>query len=198
MRTPWPHKHIQVRMSKEISPRTIWNEASRVGAALGLFCIICMVLSTLLAKIKGGITLNMAVSVGGFIIWAVKFAGCILLMKKAMLRFVSAYPGADNRDTFRLGVTSAFLSALVVAAGSLANCLFLAPAETAAAIDTAMQQYPAYLDSNSIKTLEFIMDNLPTVSFFSNLIYCFVYGWILSVILSRRIPSSDPFSNPNA
>jgi hypothetical protein len=185
-------------MSKEISSKTIWNEASRAGVALGLLCIACMVLSTLLAKVKGGVALNMAVSVGAFVIWAVKFTGCIALMKKAMERFVSAYPGADNRDSYRLGVTTALLSALIVAAGSLANYMFLAPAETAAAIDVVMQQYSTSLDSNTMKSLEAVMDNFPTISFFSNLIYCFIYGWILSAILSRRIPSSNPFSNPNA
>ena len=39
------------------------------------------------------------------------------------------------------------------------------------------------------------MENLPQITFISNLIYCFLYGMILSFILSRNIPSKDPFAD---
>jgi hypothetical protein len=34
-----------------------------------------------------------------------------------------------------------------------------------------------------------------TVSFFTNLIYCFLFGVVLSAILSRNIPSRNPFAD---
>jgi hypothetical protein len=40
-------------------------------------------------------------------------------------------------------------------------------------------------------------DMMPQITFTINLLYCFVYGAILSLILSRNIPSNDPFANYN-
>ena len=51
------------------------------------------------------------------------------------------------------------------------------------------------LDSNSLAMLEKMEGSYPQISFFSNLIYCFLFGTVLSAILSRDIPSRDPFSN---
>ena len=51
------------------------------------------------------------------------------------------------------------------------------------------------LDSNSLAELDGMMDKLPQLTFFSNLIYCFIYGSLLSAILSRNIPSRDPFAS---
>ena len=51
------------------------------------------------------------------------------------------------------------------------------------------------LDSNSMAMLEKMEDAYPQIAFFSNLIYCFLYGTVLSAILSRNIPTRDPFAN---
>ena len=58
-----------------------------------------------------------------------------------------------------------------------------------------MQSAAPMLDSNSLKEIDKMSENLPQLTFFSNLIYCFVYGSLLSVILSRYIPSNDPFAS---
>ena len=44
-------------------------------------------------------------------------------------------------------------------------------------------------------TVESIM---PQVMFFSNLVYCFLYGTVLSAVLSRNIPPRDPFARERA
>ena len=51
------------------------------------------------------------------------------------------------------------------------------------------------LDSNSMSMLEKMEEDYPQISFFSTLIYCFLYGTVLSAILSRNIPERDPFAN---
>ena len=38
-------------------------------------------------------------------------------------------------------------------------------------------------------------NNLPSFSFFVNLIYCWLFGTVLSAILSRNIPSRNPFTD---
>ena len=89
----------------------------------------------------------------------------------------------------------AFLSALVFSAFSLADIVFISPDFYTDQIDQAMQTAAPMLDSNSLAEVESMMNRLPQITFFSNLIYCFVYGSILAAILSRYIPSNDPFAS---
>lgn len=110
-----------------------------------------------------------------------------------MLQFVKKYPAADNRNTRNLGICSALLSAVIVAAVSLANTLLISPEQMQQAMDVAMSQYSNLLDSNSMAAMESMMGNFPAISFFSVLIYCFLYGTVLSMILSSDIPSKNPF-----
>lgn len=181
-------------MTDEITSRTVWNEAGKTGLGLGALCIVCMVLSSLISKLGTGTMMTFLVSILNFIIWAVKFTGCIMLMRFSMKRFASMYPSATRRNIYGLGVASAFLSALIVSAAVLAESTVINPEGYEATIDTILQQYSSMLDANSRSSLESISGNLPTIAFFSNLIYCFVYGWILSAILSRTIQSNDPFT----
>jgi hypothetical protein len=57
-----------------------------------------------------------------------------------------------------------------------------------------MQQMAPMMDSNTLAQTEKMLDNMSSITFFSNLIYCSIYGILLSGILSRMIPSKDPFA----
>jgi hypothetical protein len=58
-----------------------------------------------------------------------------------------------------------------------------------------MQQYSSMMDSNSRNMMKKFIEILPQFQFVWNLLYCFVYGMVLSAILSRNIPSQDPFAD---
>jgi hypothetical protein len=58
-----------------------------------------------------------------------------------------------------------------------------------------MQQMAPMMDSNTLNAVDSFMENLPQLTFFSNLIYCFLFGTVLTAILSRNIPSKDPFAD---
>jgi hypothetical protein len=51
------------------------------------------------------------------------------------------------------------------------------------------------MDSNSLSMVDSYLERLPEITFISNLIYCFAFGTVLSAILSRNIPSTDPFAD---
>lgn len=89
----------------------------------------------------------------------------------------------------------ALLSALVYSAFSFANVAFLYPDLFTEQMDTVMQQMAPMLDSNTAAEMDRTMQNLPQITFFSNLIYCFLFGTIVSFALSRSIPSRDPFAD---
>lgn len=178
-------------MNQDLTTRTIWGKAGVAGAALGIFSSIFIFLSMAIdgissAVITGGISI---------VLWAVKFVGCILIMRHFMKRLCQEYEGVGNADTFRLGMITALLSALIYSAAYLANILFISPDVFAGQMESMTQMYAPMLDSNSMSVLQKMEDNFPQISFFSNLIYCAVYGTVLSAILSRNIPRRDPFAD---
>lgn len=89
----------------------------------------------------------------------------------------------------------AFLSALVYSAISFADVAFISADFYAEQIDQVMQATASMMDSNTLNEMDKMMERLPQMTFFSNLIYCFIYGTLLSAILSRNIPSRDPFAD---
>ena len=172
------------------------NSAAKAGLVLGAVSILSMLLTWLLGKIGGeGTGALIAVSVADTLVWAAKFAGCILLMRFFMRRFSADEPEAGNSRVFRFGMLTALLSALVYSAFYMAYLMFIEPESIDMALDVIRQN--PMMDSNSIAAAEQIAPMLPTYAFFMNLVYCFVYGTILSAILSRNIPPRNPFAGEN-
>lgn len=162
----------------------MWEEASKAGLALGLVSTAYLFITTFLAGAEMSAFLNMALS---FLLWAVKFAGCIWLMLKFMRRFAARNAEADNSSTFRFGVITALLSAVIYAAASFANIAYISA-------DMYAEQMAPMMDSNTMEQMDDMLGIMPQLTFFSNLIYCFFYGTILSFILSRNIPDRNPFA----
>ncbi|MCQ2183543.1 MAG: DUF4199 domain-containing protein [Bacteroidales bacterium] len=161
--------------------KTIWNDAALAGLVLGAIPMAYLYLSGV---------------VGSFIsilLWLVKFVGCIFLLRFFMLRFSNSNPDAGNSDVFKFGMLTAFLSALLYAAFNMAYMMFISPDTIKEAFDTIMENYSSMLDSNAREELEAMIPKIPTISFFGNLVYCWLFGTVLSAIFSREIPSSNPF-----
>ena len=177
-------------MEQNLIRKDMWNTAAKAGLVLGLVSTAYMFITQLLAGASGFMT-----SILSFVIWIVKFGGCIWLMSFFMKKHVAANPEVDNRGTFNLGMTTSLLSALVYAAAAFANIAFISGDTISEQIDLMVQQMGSMIDSNTMAMMDSYMENLPQITFFSNLIYCFVFGTVLSYILSRNIPSRDPFAN---
>lgn len=170
--------------------KNLWNSAAKAGLALGL-------VSSVYLFVNQWVTLIDAPVISGllsFVLWAVKFGGCIWLMMFFMKKLVKDFPQAQNSSTFRFGCLTAVLSSLIYAAVSFANYEFLFPDYMSGQMDAMMQQMAPMMDSNTLAQTEKMLDNMSSITFFSNLIYCSIYGILLSGILSRMIPSKDPFA----
>ncbi len=172
--------------------RNMWNEAGKAGLALGAVSIIYLFATQFMTN--AGMPAFANVLLTG-LLWAGKFGGCIWLMIFFMKRFAAGNPDADNRATRRFGTIAALLSALVYAAMSFANVAFISADMFSEQTALLIQQMAPMMDSNTMAQMDRYMENLPQFTFFSNLIYCFIYGAILSAILSRNIPSRDPFAD---
>lgn len=179
-------------MEQNVFQKNMWNTAGKAGLALGGVSTAYLFLTQWTAQAELPAFITMVVNI---LLWAAKFGGCIWLMMYFMKAFAAENPETGNSGTFKLGIAMAFLSALVYAAFSFANVAFFYPDLFAEQMNTVMQQMAPMLDSNTAAQMDKTMQNLPQITFFSNLIYCFIYGTILSFALSRMIPSKDPFAD---
>ena len=171
--------------------RNMWDTAAKAGLVLGAVSTAYMFISQFLgtAQMSGFFG-----TLAGFVLWGAKFGGCIWLMMFFMKKFSAENEAADNSATFRLGVLASLLSALIFAAANFANIAYISAEFYQAQMEQVMQMMASSLDANTMSVMEDTMQNLPHMMFWYNLIYCFIFGTLLSFILSRNIPSKDPFA----
>jgi hypothetical protein len=180
-------------MEKPVSRKDFWDSAGKAGLVLGLVSIAFMLVNWLLTKAAETTGRTFLFTLLGLPVWVAKFVGCIALMKFFMKKFSASHPAVDNSGTFRFGMAVAALSALVFSAFQLAYTTWIAPDTFAEAQEAAIAAYGSMLPAESIEMMENM--NFGVVTFFTNLIYCFLFGTVLSAIFSRNIPSRNPFEN---
>ncbi len=175
-----------------IERKTIWDSASKSGLALGGVSVAYLVLTFLSGMVNtGSSALAIIISILNFILWTGKFTACLLLMRFFMLRWSKENPEADNSDTFRFGRITALLSALVYSGCYLAYTTLVNPGIYDEAFDVIRNN--PMMNGASLQAMEDLLPMMPTYTFFANLIYCYLFGVVLSAIYSRNIPPKNPF-----
>ena len=182
-------------MEQKALRKILWEEAGKAGLALGAVSTAHLFLTQLATSIEMPTLLSMLAST---ILWAGKFGGCIWLMMHFMKKFAQENHNVQNGTTFRFGMAASVLSALVYAAAAFANTAFISADMIVENTKILMEQMAPFMDSNSVNQMEGFMERLPQITFFSNLFYCIIYGSLLSFILSRNIPNTNPFANNNS
>jgi hypothetical protein len=182
-------------MEQNVLRKRLWNTASIAGLALGGVSILYLVWSQLIINGNVHTEPTTTIKVFSILVWALKLVGCVLLMKFFMKRFFAAHPEANNKDTFRMGTVTALLSAFFYSAIMFIDMVYITPDLYTAQYEMAMQQYSSMMDSNSRSMMKNFIEILPQFQFVWTLLYCFVYGMILSAVLSRNIPGTDPFAD---
>lgn len=168
-------------MKKTLDNNTLWNEAAKAGAYFGAVSVGCLALKGW-AGTSGNTFLMTAAAV---ILWVVEFLGCILIMKNVMLQLRDRYEGVKIQDTYKLGRRAALLSGLLLASAQVLFILRMPEAEVSAFTDQLLSALPAGAAGRD--ELEGMMDKLPTITFISQWIYCYLYGTVLSSVMSRYI-----------
>lgn len=175
-----------------MNKKIIWNTASVAGLALGAVSTACMFIGQFLS------TLNLsagATTFYGLLLWLAETGGCIWLMAFFMKKMVRENEGITNSQTFKMGLATAVLSGLIFSAATFANIAFISADYYTENVYATLQQMSSALDSNSMSAVEKVLNYLPQISFFSTLFQCIIFGVIAAAILSRSIPSKDPFAN---
>ena len=179
-------------MEQDIIRSNRMNEAAKYGLILGLISSAYLYFGHFQYMI--GLT-GVAGTVLGFIIWAAKFVGCIKIMKYVMIKFATAHTQATNSDIFKLGFQMAVCSGLLFSVVTVADQLYIYPEYYQSIYEMAVQEYSKILPAEQVKEIKELLVYAPKISFFGTFLYCTIYGTVLSFILSRNIPSKNPFSN---
>lgn len=172
-------------MEQNILNKNIWSAAGTAGLALGAVSAAYLFAGQWISGDLAPAALWQ--SVIAIVLWTVKFAGCIWLMYHFMRKFAEENVGAHSKAVFRMGMATALLSALMYSGIYLANMLYISADYYNMVIQTTLQQMRPAMDANSLAALDMVMDALPQITFFYNLIYCFLFGTVLSAIISRKI-----------
>jgi len=162
----------------------ILNAAGTAGLVLGAVSTAYMFLNQYIGTADMSPILT---SVLTLVLWCAKFAGCIWLMMFFMKRFAAQNDITDSKTIYRMGALTAVLSAFVFAGAAFANVSLISADMFNEQYQALIQQMAPAMDSNSMNMIDKVIDNMPYITFFSNLIYCSIYGTVLSLILSRNI-----------
>ena len=172
--------------------KSLWNHAGTAGLLMGLTSTASMFAGQYLSRLRLS---EMMTGITGLAVWAAETGICIYLMVIFMRKFAAANPSADHTSIFKMGMATACLSALVYSAASFANIAYISADFFAEQYQILMQQMAPMMDSNSKDMLAKMLEYLPQITFFSNLIYCYLFGTVVAALLSRNIPSKDPFAD---
>lgn len=170
----------------------IWNEAAKAGLVLGITSSAYLFMNNYL----GTLDVNpILLTFFNITLRVVKIALCVFIMVALMKKFINDNPDATNNDTRKLGSLAALLSAFIFAGVSFADIAYISPDLYAEQQKMIMDIYSQTLDANMLAGIEKTMRYMPQYTFFTTLIYCYLYGSVLSAILSRNIPSRNPFAD---
>ena len=168
---------------EKIDSKIISSEAAKTALVFGAISGGYIFISQLLAQAES----QLLVSAVSGILWLGKLVGCILLMLFFMKKLRGSYEGVSRQNLLAYGTQIALFSAIITAACSYIAVQYVFPGQTKDIFDTVLQTYSGMMDSNSLAQLDKMEGNFGVISLVSNLIWCFVYGWILSSIMSSSL-----------
>lgn len=176
-------------MEQNVIQKNIGTPVGKYGLVLGIISSVYLFVTQWMVMAQMPAILTMLLNM---VLWVLKSGSCLLIMFAFLKRFSAEHPQAKRSVVFQAGMVLAILSALVYSGFSFAYTAYFYPEYIVEQMEMVMQQFAPFMDSNTTAAMEKSMSNFPQMTFFSNLIYCFGYGTILSYIISRYIPSNDP------
>lgn len=176
-------------MTNEFSSSTSWNSAAVAGLVMGAVTIAADYLTTVPMLLGGGMVSTLLT----YILKIAKIFVCIYVFRYLMQRFHDTVR-TDYTRIQRYGMKTALFSSILVSGFALLQMLVINPDMTAQIVNSTIEAYSGMMDSNTTAAMEKMINVLPAISFFTSLIYCYLWGWVLSTFNARRLFPVDQFS----
>lgn len=175
-------------MEQNVLTRNMWNSAGTAGLALGAVSAAYLFAGQMIGgDFEAVEPATLWQQIAGTVLWGAKLISCVGLLVFYLSKFARENEDADQKTIFRMGMITAFLSAMIFSAIYLANMLYISADLYDRIFQTIIEQAAPMMDSNSLSTLERMAGSMPQILFCYNMIYCFLFGTVLSAIISRTI-----------
>lgn len=173
--------------------KNLWSNASVAGLVLGGVSILYLLISYLTGDISASGFGAVMVGILRAALWLGKLYACIALMRYFMKKYAAQTPRITNNGTFRFGSLVSLLSSLVYSGFSLLDLRYIHPN----LYDDVIADFArsGSFNNATLEAMEQMSVLMPNYTFFFNFFYCWLFGTILSIILSRKIPSRNPFED---
>lgn len=168
---------------EKIDSKILSGEAAKAALFFGLISGGYIFINGFLGTTNSPLLVNIL----SIVLWAGKLVCCIFLMRFFMKKLLASYEGVTRQNLLGYGTLIALFSAIITAACSYISVQYLFPGQITEAFNTAYEQTAGMLDSNSMAALESLESKMGVISLVSNLLWCFLYGWILSSIMSSSL-----------
>lgn len=173
-------------MEENSKNRVLWNESASRGLALGGFSAACFALKQLSAGASEQVFTFLSP-----IIWLIQFAGCIFILRYLLMSF-AAKEQISSLDCYILGKRICTFSSLILAVIVTAVVVYVPDNFLSLQFEAMKETYSGAMDAKTKEVFDSMtMSDSPGVVFFSQFIYAYAYGSILSAILSRKIPPKE-------
>lgn len=172
--------------------KTFWDYAGIAGLLSGMISSANMFLGQYLSTLHLSAIMTTII---GSIMWLAETVGCIGLMYFYMKKYSLAFPQEGIKVVYRMGVAIAFFSSLIYSAVTLANVAYISADLYTEQFTILMQQSSSIMDSNSKAVMKKVLEHIPQITFFGNLIYCFLFGTVAASIISRTMTPKNSSSD---
>lgn len=170
-------------MKKEFSSSVSWNSAALAGLVMGVFTIAVDYLPSLPLLLGGT---GVFVGILNLILKVVKIVACVIAFKYLLERFHNnvkvGYP-----ELQRYGQKIALFSSILVSGFTMLQLLVINPDMIAQMVKSTQEAYQGMMDSNTATAMEKMMNMIPAFTFVFTLLYCYLWGWMLSTAFARRL-----------
>lgn len=175
---------------ENIDSKIIRSEAGTAGLVLGTvsgaYCFIsygCL----------GFLSEHMLVN---WLLWGAKTFACIYLLAYFIKTIGTHYKGVDVPQARSFGTLVALFSAIITAFCQYAALEWCFPDVFKTTIDAALSSMGGMMDSNSLASIDEALPKLPAFSMGLTLVWCFLFGWIVSSIAAANIyGKKNPFDD---
>lgn len=155
-----------------------WSQAALNGLLLALITVVCNTISYLLPSVK----------IVDMLMFLIRTVASIWVL----VRFMKTYAASSGESAFSYGLMIVLFSSLVCAFYDAAAVAWLFPG-LMDTVNDAMNQSLGMLPAEAQSMAGKMMDNYPTIAFFSKLIGNFIIGLIVAAIANSSTKSSNIF-----
>ena len=165
-----------------------WKSAATDGLILSAITIAYLLATSLLPE---------GMAVISVFLWILKLTGCIWLLYWLMKQYSSKFETIEYKSSFAYGVWVSSFSAIVCSCWQYFSMVVLFPESINNTIEQVVSALSAQYTDEQMDAILPILNNLPQINLFVNLIYFTLFGLVTSAIIANFTKKVNPFNDIN-